>query len=234
MRRADRLFQIVQLLRSGKVVTAARLAEELEVSERTIYRDVGDLVSNGVPIEGEAGVGYCMPRGFDLPPLMFSASEIEALVLGVRMVESWSDPALASAARGILSKVENVLPDRLRARLSRVDLYAPGFHVPPEMLEHLGTLRTALTEQRKLTIAYTSASGENTQRTLRPLALHFWGLTWTLVAWCELRDDFRTFRPDRIRGLEVLDDAIPEDPDKGLEAFYRKMASECEEDESCS
>ena len=125
MRRAERLSQIVQLLRSRNVTTAARLAEDLEVSERTIYRDILDLVSSGVPIDGEAGVGYIMRGGFDLPPLMFTREEIEALVLGARVVESWTDPAMARAARDVLSKIEAVLPERLKAGLAEIALFAP-------------------------------------------------------------------------------------------------------------
>src|ERR1700736_2952047 len=132
MRRADRLFRIVQLLRRRKLTTAKQLADELEVSERTVYRDVADLVGSGVPIRGEAGVGYALERGFDLPPLMFTEDELEALVLGARVVESWADASLAQAARQVLEKVEAVLPERLQDRVSRAALFAPGFHVPAE------------------------------------------------------------------------------------------------------
>lgn len=138
MRRADRLFQIIQLLRRRHVVTAAYLARELEVSERTVYRDVRDLISSGVPIEGEAGVGYMLRKGFDLPPLMFTDTEIEAMVLGARVVSSWGDAALARAARDALARVESVLPDRLRSRLQDTRLYAPGFHLPANVVASIG------------------------------------------------------------------------------------------------
>lgn len=137
MRRADRLFQIIQFLRRHNVATAARLAEELDVSERTIYRDVRDLLLAGVPIEGEAGVGYVMRRGFDLPPLMFTDAEIQAMVLGARTVRSWADPALARAAEEVIAKVEAVVPDRLKDRIASVPMFAPGFHVRPEVAAHL-------------------------------------------------------------------------------------------------
>ncbi len=223
MRRADRLFQIVQLLRGGRVVTAAALAQELLVSERTIYRDVVDLVRSGVPIEGEAGVGYCMPRGFDLPPLMFSEEEIEALVLGARMVESWGGPTLARQAKSVISKVEHVLPERLRSRLWNVGLYAPGYHVSEELVRNVEPVREALTRERKLRLAYTSAEGSETDRVVRPLGLYYWGTAWTLLAWCELRDDFRSFRPDRMREVAVLQERIPDDPAKSLEAFLERV-----------
>jgi predicted DNA-binding transcriptional regulator YafY len=131
MRRADRLFQLIQLLRRRDVATAAWLAVELEVSERTVYRDVRDLVLSGVPIEGEAGVGYILRRGFDLPPLMFTEAELEAMVLGARVVTSWGDAGLARGARDALARVESVLPDRLKQKLEKTPLFAPSFHVPP-------------------------------------------------------------------------------------------------------
>src|SRR3954466_2243151 len=140
MRRADRLFQVIQLLRRRNVATAAWLAEELEVSERTIFRDVRDLMLSGVPIEGEAGVGYILRRGFDLPPLMFTETEIEAMVLGARVVTSWGDAGLAKAAAEALARVESVLPDRLRAKLTGTPLFAPGFHVPQSVAARLTTL----------------------------------------------------------------------------------------------
>src|SRR5262245_11101104 len=148
MRRADRLFQIIQFMRRRGVTTAAALADALEVSERTVYRDVRDLVLSGVPIDGEAGVGYRLRKGFDLPPLMFTATELEALVLGTRVVMSWADPALANAAQSALARIEAALPDNLRSRLD-APLFAPGYHVRQEVLERMGILRVAIDERRK-------------------------------------------------------------------------------------
>ena len=227
MRRADRLFQLVQLLRGGRVVTAAALAEAVEVSERTIYRDVADLVRSGVPIEGEPGVGYALPRGFDLPPLMFGEEELEALVLGVRMVETWGGPTLARRARSVLSKIETVLPGRLRAGLDGIGLYAPGFHLPEGVLAHLEPVRAALSARKKLRLTYVRADGERSERVLAPLALYYWGPSWTLVAWCELRSDFRTFRTDRIEAVEPLDEPVSTAPEQSLEAFLARMSAEC-------
>src|SRR6185503_14999561 len=157
------------------------------------------------PILGEAGVGYALQRGFDLPPLMFNEEEIEALVLGARIVESRADPALARAARDLLAKVEAVLPPRLRQRIDEAALFAPGFAVTPagETMTHL---RGAIRVRRKVAFAYRDQSGAQTRRTVQPLGVFYWGATWSLGAWCELRTGFRNFRTDRIEGLAVLDD----------------------------
>lgn len=228
MRRADRLFQIIQLLRRKRVATARDLAEELEVSERTVYRDIRDLVISGVPIDGEAGVGYVLRRGFDLPPLMFTEPEIEALVLGVRVVSSWSDPGLAKAAGDALARVEAALPERLRSRLGDIRLYAPGFHVSPVIVSRLGEMRAALDAHRKLWLRYRDEKEDETERVVRPLGLFFWGTKWTLTAWCELRTDFRAFRLDRILGSKTLDDVFEDEPGRTLEDYFASMDDEPE------
>jgi predicted DNA-binding transcriptional regulator YafY len=226
MRRADRLFQIIQLLRRRHVTTAARLAEDLEVSERTIYRDVRDLIGSGVPIEGEAGVGHMLRKGFDLPPLMFSRAEIEAMVLGARIVTSWADPGLARAAEDALARVEAVLPEALKARLTSTPLFAPGFHIHAEAARDLSSIRTAIEERRKVRLAYTRADGEASERTVRPLGLFFWGITWSMVGWCELRDDFRSFRLDRMRQLDVLRETFRDEPGRTIADFQSLMHDE--------
>jgi predicted DNA-binding transcriptional regulator YafY len=224
MRRAARLFHIVQHLRRTRAVTAAQLARELEVSERTIYRDVQDLVVCGVPIQGEAGVGYALPASFDLPPLMFDREEIQALVLGARMVESWSDERLARAARSALAKVEQVLPPRLATRAAGNRLYAPGFFVQREALAAMSAIRGALDEQRVLSIDYQDERGAASRRDVRPLALSFWGRSWTLTAWCELRRDFRNFRLDRVGACRVLERSFVAEPGRGFEDFLQRLA----------
>lgn len=226
MRRADRLFQVIQLMRRKRVVTAATLAAELEVSERTIYRDIRDLVLSGVPIEGEAGVGYMLRKGFDLPPLMFTEQEVEALVLGVRVVRSWGDAQLARAAGDALARVESALPERLRTRLENTPLFAPGFQVSQITLATLSTFRTAIDERRKVWISYTDPKESSTERAVRPLGLFFWGAKWSVAGWCELRDDFRTFRLDRIVGLKTLDDRFQPEPGKSLDDYFQMMSSE--------
>lgn len=205
MRRADRLFQIVSLLQRRRFVTAAWLAEHLEVSERTIYRDVRDLVGSGVPIEGEAGVGYRLAKSFELPPMMFNVDEIEALVLGARMVETWADEDLRRAAKSVLDKTEAVLPLKLRSRIHDTALFALSFRVSDKAREVLGPIRRAVGERHKLELHYRSADSSLSQRVIRPLGLYFWGTTWTVGAWCELREDYRNFRLDRVEQVELLE-----------------------------
>ncbi len=228
MRRADRLFQIVQILRQRgrRAVTAATLAEALEVSERTVYRDIRDLVLSGVPIDGEAGVGYAIAPGYDLPPLMFTNEEIEALVLGARIVRSWSDPALAKAAQDALGKIEVALPDPLRARVSDAMLFAPKLPASDRAAVQLSSLRRAIHDKRKVRVGYSDRNGATTSRTLWPLGLFFWGATWTLGAWCELRQGFRNFRLDRIERLVVLDEHFQAEPGQSLEAYLRAAEEE--------
>lgn len=223
MRRADRLFQIVQLLRRSQATTAAQLATELEVSERTIYRDVQDLCSSGVPIQGEAGVGYALPAHFELPPLMFDAQEIEALVLGARMVQGWADAELARAARSALRKIEHALPERLRARLDQSKLFVPDFHVERHELAAMRAVRQGLDEARVLQLDYADEGGRRTARAVLPLGLFYWGRSWTLTAWCELRGDFRNFRLDRIAAVEVTARTFAAEEGKRLEDFFARM-----------
>ncbi|MGE0460583.1 MAG: helix-turn-helix transcriptional regulator [Vicinamibacterales bacterium] len=215
MRRADRLFQIVQLLRRRRTaVTAARLAERLGVSERTVYRDIQDLVLAGTPIDGEAGVGYRLRPEYDLPPLMFSRDEIHALVIGVRIASQVGDPQLARASESILAKVAAILPPDLAPVLSEAHFYVP----PVSRLrptETLLVIRAALTDKRRLALTYVDEQGRDSRRVVRPLAVFFWGHAWTLAAWCEVRNDFRDFRLDRITSAEP-GTAFPDEPGRTL------------------
>lgn len=222
MRRADRLFQLVQLLRARPVTTAERLATELEVSPRTVYRDVADLIASGVPIEGEAGVGYALPRGFDLPPMMFDKEEIGALVLGARMVQAFGDESLARHAKSALAKLEAVAPERLRKNFARPELYV-WKGLKREVRASVETWRRGIDERRKLRLVYTDAGGAGTERFVRPLCLAFWGPVWTAGAWCELRKDFRNFRADRMRAVELTDARFEDEPGKDLAAFLRAL-----------
>ena len=221
MRRADRLFQIVQILRRDRVTTGAKLAAELGISPRSLYRDIADLMASGVPIESEAGVGYRLPRHFELPPLMFTVDEVEALVAGARVVEAWADPGLREAARSLLRKAEAAMPSH--ARLEDLPIVVPDFHVPPTVASFLGELRVAMRERRKVRLRYTRGDGESTVRVLRPLGLAFWGSGWSLAAWCELREDFRTFKPDRILGLELLDETFVTSAGQGFDDYLRRQ-----------
>jgi predicted DNA-binding transcriptional regulator YafY len=205
MRRADRLFQIVQLIRGRRLTTAAHLAGRVEVSERTIYRDVADLQRQGVPIEGEAGVGYRLGAGFDLPPLMFSHDEAKALVASVRMAQVWQDPALAQAAEVALGKILSVLPTAARVAAQSMAVYAPPFGLKPAAQATLRALREAVQARRKVRVQYRDAVEQLSRRTLRPLGCFYWGKVWTLAAWCETRHDFRNFRLDRMDQVDTLD-----------------------------
>jgi predicted DNA-binding transcriptional regulator YafY len=218
MRRADRLFQIIEILRRKRrgVTTAAQLAERLEVSERTIYRDVADLQASGTPIEGAAGVGYTLRPGFDLPPLMFDAGEIEALVLGARIVGAFGDAELARASRRVLDKISAVLPDELRPLLSRSLLFAPGVAPDRKHSKALQVLRVALQQRNKVRIEYTTDDLRTSARVIRPLGAFFWGRVWTVSAYCELREDFRTFRLDRIAACELLEETFVDEPGRSL------------------
>jgi predicted DNA-binding transcriptional regulator YafY len=228
MRRADRLFQIVGLLGRRRFMTAAQLAEALEVSTRTIYRDVLDLIGSGVPILGEAGVGYQLSPSYRLPPMTFSADELEALVLGTRMVEAWGDSSLRQAARSIVDKVNAVVGDSDRDQLTGSALFSLRFGAQREASKHLGELRQAINQRRRIRFRYQSEQGEGTERMVRPLGLYFWGRAWTLAAYCELRADFRNFRSDRIEDIELLDGFELVSPCT-LEDYERAMQASGEE-----
>ncbi len=222
MRRADRLFEIIQFMRRKELTRARDLSEALEVSERTIYRDIQDLAASGVPIEGEAGVGYVLKAGFDLPPLMFKEQEIEALVLGARIVESWADAELSAAASDVIAKVEAVIPERLRGYMANTALLAPAHHYMEPVTFNMAELRRAVRNHLKVHFQYRNAIAEDSQRTVRPLCLAYFGPVWLLSAWCELRQDFRTFRLDRIENFEVRTDRFPSEPGKTLHDFLKR------------
>jgi len=225
MRRADRLFQIVQYLRGRRLTTAAQLAERLSVSARTVYRDIRDLSLSGVPVEGEAGVGYRLSKGFDLPPIMFTMDEVHALVAGARMVQAWGGPALAVSSRSALEKIAQALPASRRGDVERTPLFAPSFHAHESTGNDLEAVRQAILARRKLRISYVDLREHESERVIRPLGLAFWGSTWTLTAWCESRVDFRNFRVDRMRKLQLLDETFEEQPGTRLEDFLAMVNS---------
>src|SRR6266851_2391426 len=226
MRRADRLFQIVQLLRRRRTVTtAAQLARRLEISERTVYRDIRDLVRSGTPIDGEAGVGYRLRPDYDLPPLMFDREEIQALVLGARIVRQFSDPALARASESILNKVAAVLPKDLGPLLTDTRLFVPTTIGGARSADGLRIAREALVAQRRMRFRYASERGEATERTVRPLGVFFWGRTWTLAAWCEMRTAFRNFRLDRVSNM-TLGDRFEDEPGRTLRDLLAQYGPE--------
>jgi len=227
MRRADRLFEIIQIFRrrgskNQGPVTARYLAEELEVTERTVYRDIAALQSRRVPIEGEAGVGYMLRDGFDLPPLMFSEDELEALLLGARIVETHGDPALSKAAGNLLAKIEAVVPEALKAVLTTQALAAPASPYKSSMTIDMAVVRQSIRAKTKLKLDYRDEKGAASERTIWPLALLYWGTVWTILGWCELRKDFRAFRPDRIEALEETGDAYPDKPGYRLIDYLKR------------
>ncbi len=219
MRRADRLFQITQILRNRRMVTAKQLAERLEVSERTIYRDIQDLSLSGVPVEGEAGVGYMLRHSLDIPPIMFSQDEIEALVLGVKMLKTWSGNQLGQSAQSALDKIEAVMPNERRVELEQQKLFAPNYGASTQQRRNFEILRLAIKHCECLNINYYSIKGEYSTRIIEPLGLYFWGRVWTLVAWCQLRKNFRVFRIDLIQSIENLQQQFSSDHGQSLDDY---------------
>jgi predicted DNA-binding transcriptional regulator YafY len=220
MRRADRLMRLVQILRRARgPVTAARMAEELEITVRTVYRDVASLIGNGVPVIGEAGIGYVLGEGFDLPPLMFNADELEALMLGARLVEARGDRALSRAAADAVTKIAAVLPESLRPILLDAPLISSQYTDQVADSVDVGLIRQALREQRKLWVVYQSEKGEITERVIWPLVMGYLEDRRIVVGWCELRADYRHFRTDRMREMTVLPVKLPERRDRLLKRW---------------
>ncbi len=225
MRRANRLFQIVLTIGQERVVTGKRLAQLLGVALRTVYRDIGDLVRSGVPIEGEAGVGYRLRRGYQVPPLMFTDEELQALHLGVSIVRAWADAELADAAQRVLAKVDAVLPDAVKPKLAYGAMIVPGGHLPAMIGDHLSSLRRAISGRRKVRLTYPRPFAERSERTIRPFVLAYWGGSWTLGGWCELAEDFKTFRVGGIARLEVSVETFGEEKGRRLADYLAAAPS---------
>ncbi len=220
MNKTERLFQLLNLLRNRRrAVTAKTLADIMEVSERTIYRDIQSLSLMGVPIEGEAGIGYHLKPDFQLPPLMFDNEELVALALGAKMVKAWGDHALGQSAMSALEKIQAALPEKLYQHLSDIALLAPEMSHPPQFSLFSEKLRAAIREGRTLNMQYKKEDGEQSQRLIQPLGLVFWGKVWTLVSWCELRDAYRNFRVDRIQKLTNTDHFFETHDEKSLQHY---------------
>lgn len=221
MRRADRLFRLIDRLRLGKLTTARALAEAMEVSERTIYRDIAHLQGSGVPIDGEAGVGYMMRDGYNLPPLMFTEEEIVALSVGARMLQTWGGTSMARGADSALDKITAVLPDTTRTRAERLRFEAWTTNpLDAKTRATIDVVEAAIQAPERLSIDYRDDKGAPSERILRPLGLWFWGSVWTLVAWCELREAFRMFRLDRIAAARNLGPYVPL-AHQSLDHFYQ-------------
>ncbi|MFL7011538.1 helix-turn-helix transcriptional regulator [Enterovibrio norvegicus] len=220
MSKSERLFELLTLLRSKRyAVTALAMAEELGVSERTIYRDVQSLQLSGVPIEGEAGVGYRLGKGSHLPPLMFTEEEMLAMELGMRMVRAWSDRQLAAASHSASRKIHSILPDHIRAQIEAFPIEVPAFHVGSDNAERNELLREAAAQLKKIHIHYKTGEGIVSDRVVQPLGQVYWGKVWTLVAWCELRNDYRSFRIDRILRVDSLADTFTTHNEKSFQHY---------------
>lgn len=236
MHRAERLFQLTTLLRNRRtVLTAKQMSEHLRVSERTIYRDIQSLSLSGVPIEGEAGVGYRLSHRYQLPPLMFDREEVEALLLGARMVSSWGDTDMAIHANQAIQKILAVLPDHLRHSDESLPLLVPNMEeVQKYYTAHSQPMREAIRLHLRVAIEYVRADEEHSARTIEPLGMIFWGKVWTLVAWCQLRNDYRTFRLDRIQSIVVMDEKFETGDNKSLKHFLRLMKEKCAQEPDVS
>ncbi|HIP23183.1 MAG TPA: YafY family transcriptional regulator [Rhodobacteraceae bacterium] len=210
MRRTDRLFEIIQSFRGGKLVRGKALAEKLGVSLRTIYRDIDTLTASGLPIKGERGVGYMLDGPIFLPPLALDKGELEALHLGMELVSQLPDKTLNENAARLLEKVNAGLPRHLagRAHLQNMSVFLESASPAPE---RLAQLRQAIAAQHTLDISYITLSGTESQRVIRPLQLEYWGKVWTCTAWCEMRESFRSFRLDRIQSCQKAGVFAPED-----------------------
>ena len=221
MKKAERLLKILTILQSRRrAITAQDLADRLGVSVRTLYRDIQALSNSGIDIQGEAGTGYLLGRGSLLPPISFDENELEALLLGVRMVQSWSDQDLGNSASSALEKIRAILPDRLHylQSIAHETLLVPEFQ-RNYIGEFNAILRRSINSRKKLLIRYKKETGEESERVIWPLGLVFWGKVWTLVTWCELRADYRIFRTDRIIALTHCEETFETNEDMNLQHY---------------
>lgn len=220
MRRADRLYRITDYLRGRRLTTAQWLADRLDVSPRTIYRDVADLSRAGVPVTGEAGVGYALARRIDLPPLIFDRQELEALAVGLRFVQASGDARLVRAAERAQAKIRSAVPREAAERMRET----PAFVVrKPRAADRFDEVLDAVAARRVITLQYRDEQARESSRDVWPLGAVFSGAAWTMVAWCELRDDFRSFRLDRITGFASAGRTYPVQPGRRLEDFFQDM-----------
>ncbi|WP_037315973.1 helix-turn-helix transcriptional regulator [Ruegeria halocynthiae] len=219
MRRTDRLFDIIQILRDGKLHRAQDIADRLEVSVRTIYRDMDTLVASGVPVEGERGVGYMVREQITLPPLNLTPAELEALNLGMAIVAEAADPDLKAAAETLADKIDAVLPTQVVAEADAWKFAVYPFADAARGLAHMAPIRAAIKSRQKLQLSYRRIDGVLTDRTIRPLHMEYWGRVWTLTAWCELRQGFRVFRIDLIETVSPLPEIFADEPGKRLDDY---------------
>jgi predicted DNA-binding transcriptional regulator YafY len=227
MRRAERLLRIIQILRRHRrPVKGQSMAEEVEVSLRTLYRDIADLIVDGVPIRGEAGIGYVLGEGYDVPPLMFNADELEAVMLGLRWVERRGDQDLSRAAQDTIAKIGAVLPQALKPFLFDSGLLAPPVFFKTVDAVDVAALRQAVREQRKVSIIYRDEQGKDTTRVIWPIGISYFDAQRLVIGWCELRNDFRSFRTDRLMEAQVLSEKYQERRKALLKRWFALRAAE--------
>ncbi|NKB33746.1 MAG: WYL domain-containing protein [Pseudomonadales bacterium] len=227
MRRADRLIQIVHYLRRLRhAVTARRIAEEFEICQRTVYRDIQDLMNSGVPIYGEAGVGYVIDKKYHLPPVMFDPDELEAIALGISMVRHWTDDRFATKANSALKKIQAVLPENLLHEMQQLATHSEESRAKIPWDVDFSEIRESIRSKQKIRFVYKALDDRISKRKIRPLALVFFGPVWLLLAWCEGRKDFRNFRLDRMSELEITDQFFKPEKTKSLEAYVKKEQEE--------
>ncbi|WP_019614830.1 helix-turn-helix transcriptional regulator [Psychromonas ossibalaenae] len=223
MNRTERLFQIVEILRSRRTTTAQYLADRLGLSVRTIYRHINDLTLSGIPVISETGVGYWLDQSFDMPPLMFNEEELLALSFGAKLVQQTADDYLADAAASLLQKIQHSLPQQKQPLLDQMVLHAPSGLVDKKYKKKMALCRAAIDKQQVLSLQYSDANGDYSERLIRPLALAFWGKVWTLAAWCEKRRDFRAFRLDRMHSLMLTAVFFSSSEEISLKAFIHSQ-----------
>jgi predicted DNA-binding transcriptional regulator YafY len=232
MRRSERLTEIVEILSDGRLHLARDIAGALDVSERTVYRDIATLIASGVPVEGERGVGYLLREPVFLPPLALSLTELEALSLGMSIVQEIADEELREGARTLHEKIAGYGPNRRKTPEAwGFGLYE--FGRVRDGLKHMPMLRRAIRERRKLSIDYHDLSGERSGRTIRPLQTDYWGRVWTLSAWCERRGDFRAFRIDRIERCEETGAHFKDEPGKTIQDYLRQVDEKMRSGRGC-
>jgi predicted DNA-binding transcriptional regulator YafY len=229
MRRADRLFRIIQILRrKRRPTTASEIAEELETSLRTIYRDISQLMAERVPIRGEAGMGYVLEGGFDMPPLMLTPDEIEAAMLGAQWVMNRADPELGRAAADLIAKIGHVIPEHLRPLLMEPALAALQHRRPEVDAIDMARVRTAIRTQGKIALVYRDLGDQESRRVIWPIAVSYWETVRLIVAWCELRKGFRHFRTDRVLSYEFLEVKYPIQRSRLRVQWRKEMDEDCE------
>lgn len=224
MKKAERMFQLYTVLRARRTaITAEAIAQLMEVSVRTVYRDIAALQLSGIHIDGEPGVGYLLRPGNELPPLMFDAEEVLALMVGVRMVRAFTDPELAGAAANAERKIASILPPGLKQRAAQQPYRIPILARDDKQREIHGQLRHACEAQHKIKIVYVSEEQQQSERVLWPLGVIGWSGRWTLLAWCELRQGYRSFRFDRVLSLTSLEEPFEKDAQLSLQEYLRSV-----------